>query len=182
VGWLVIVKVLIRPVGITHNGPDRARQVSVGRGSAFEPAAVRCPLRTSAKPRISENFGAAEYDRRMAKDFRFGLGLFEARSRPRIQDAARWAEDLGYDVMHVPDHLRAPAPFPVMMAAAMATRTLRLGTFVLNTGFYKPALLARDAAAMRDLSEGRFELGLGTVTSNRNSRPPNCPIPPRESG
>jgi probable F420-dependent oxidoreductase len=98
----------------------------------------------------------------MAKDFRFGLGLFEARSRSRIQDAARWAEDLGYDVIHVPDHLRAPAPFPVMMAAAMATTTLRLGTFVLNAGFYKPALLGRDVAAMRDLSEGRFELGLGT--------------------
>ena len=113
----------------------------------------------------------------MAKDFRFGLGLFEARSRPRIQDAARWAEDLGYDVMHVPDHLRAPAPFPVMMAAAMATRTLRLGTFVLNTGFYKPALLARDAAAMRDLSEGRFELGLGTGYVKQEFEAAELPYP-----
>jgi probable F420-dependent oxidoreductase len=32
---------------------------------------------------------------------------------------------------------------------------------VLNAGFYKPALLARDVAAMRDLTGGRLELGLG---------------------
>jgi probable F420-dependent oxidoreductase len=45
--------------------------------------------------------------------------------------------------------------------AAAATSMLRLGTFVLNAGFYKPALLARDVTALRDLSEGRLELGLG---------------------
>jgi probable F420-dependent oxidoreductase len=47
------------------------------------------------------------------------------------------------------------------MAAAAVTTTLRFGTFVLNAGFYKPALLARDVEAMRDLTDGRFELGLG---------------------
>ena len=98
----------------------------------------------------------------MVKDFRFGLSLFDARSQAKVHDAARLAEELGYDVLHVPDHLGAPAPFPVLMSAAAATSTLRLGTFVLNSGFYKPALLARDVGAMRDLTEGRFELGLGT--------------------
>jgi probable F420-dependent oxidoreductase len=98
----------------------------------------------------------------MAKDFRFGLSLFDARSQAKVHDAARLAEELGYDVLHVPDHLGAPAPFPVLMSAAAATSTLRLGTFVLNSGFYKPALLARDVGAMRDLTDGRFELGLGT--------------------
>ena len=68
---------------------------------------------------------------------------------------------MGYDVLHVPDHLGAPAPFPTLMAAAAATETLHVGTFVLNAGFYKPALLARDVAAMRDLTGGRLELGLG---------------------
>jgi probable F420-dependent oxidoreductase len=98
----------------------------------------------------------------MVKDFRFGLGLHEARSRAKVQDAARRAEDLGFDMLHVPDHLGAPAPFPALMSAGAATSTLRLGTFVLNAGFYKPALLARDVGAMRDLTDGRFELGLGT--------------------
>ena len=68
---------------------------------------------------------------------------------------------MGYHVLHVPDHLGAPAPFPTLMAAAAATETLHVGTFVLNAGFYKAALLARDVAAVRDLSAGRLELGLG---------------------
>ena len=33
---------------------------------------------------------------------------------------------------------------------------------MLNAGFYRPALLARDVTSLRDLSGGRFELGLGT--------------------
>ena len=74
----------------------------------------------------------------------------------------RRAEDLGFDVLHVPDHLGAPAPFPVMTTAAAATETLRLGTFVLNAAFYRPALLARDVVALHDLTGGRLELGLGT--------------------
>ncbi|WP_102143392.1 LLM class F420-dependent oxidoreductase [Mycobacterium hubeiense] len=97
----------------------------------------------------------------MAKNFRFGLGLHDARSRSRVEEVARRAESLGFDVLHVPDHLGAPAPFPVLMTAAAATTTLRVGTFVLNAGFYRPALLARDVAAMQDLTDGRFELGLG---------------------
>jgi len=83
-------------------------------------------------------------------------------SRPALEGAARRAEDLGFDVMHVPDHLGGPAPFPVMTTIAMATSRLRVGTFVINSAFYRPALLARDVAALRDLTEGRFDLGLGT--------------------
>lgn len=97
----------------------------------------------------------------MAKDFRFGFGLHSASRQSSVQDWARRAEDMGYDVLHVPDHLGAPAPFPTLMTAAAATETLHVGTFVLNAGFYKPALLARDVAAMRDLTGGRLELGLG---------------------
>jgi probable F420-dependent oxidoreductase len=97
----------------------------------------------------------------VTKDFRFGVGLRVAKSLSSVQDEARRAEDLGFDVLHLPDHIGAPAPFPTLMAAAAATTTLRMGTFVLNASFYKPALLARDVQALRDLSGGRFELGLG---------------------
>ena len=97
----------------------------------------------------------------MTKDFRFGVGLRVAKSISSVHDEARRAEDLGFDVLHLPDHIGAPAPFPTLMAAAAATNTLRIGTFVLNACFYKPALLARDVQALRDLSDGRFELGLG---------------------
>jgi probable F420-dependent oxidoreductase len=97
----------------------------------------------------------------MAKDFRFGLGLQAARRQQSVQDWGRRAESMGYDVVHLPDHLYAPAPFPMLTAVAMATEKLRLGTFVLNAGFYKPALLAREITTLHDLSGGRFEVGLG---------------------
>lgn len=61
----------------------------------------------------------------------------------------------------VPDHLSATAPFPTLTAIAEASATLRIGPYVLNAGFYKPALLARDVAALELLSDGRLELGLG---------------------
>ncbi|MFW0152533.1 LLM class F420-dependent oxidoreductase [Mycobacterium sp. smrl_JER01] len=98
----------------------------------------------------------------MATGLRFGVGVTRANSRIKLEQSARRAEDLGFDVLHVPDHLGGPAPFPVLTAVAMATSTLRVGTFVINSAFYRPALLARDVAALHDVSEGRFELGLGT--------------------
>jgi hypothetical protein len=66
------------------------------------------------------------YDRGVSKDFRFGVGLRVAKSLSSVQDEARRAEDLGFDVLHLPDHIGAPAPFPTLMAAATATKTLRV--------------------------------------------------------
>jgi probable F420-dependent oxidoreductase len=96
-----------------------------------------------------------------SRDFRFSIGIHSAKSSAALRDKARRLEDAGFDAIHLPDHLGAPAPFPVLTAIAAATTTVRLGTYVLNVGFYKPALLARDAAAVNDLSDGRLELGLG---------------------
>ncbi len=47
-----------------------------------------------------------------------------------------------------------------LLSVAEATR-LRVGTFVLNNDLRHPALVARDAATIDLLSDGRFELGLG---------------------
>jgi probable F420-dependent oxidoreductase len=93
--------------------------------------------------------------------FRFSIGIHSAKSSAALRDKARRLEDAGFDALHLPDHIGAPAPFPVLAAIAAATSTVRLGTYVLNACFYKPALLARDAAAVNDLSDGRLELGLG---------------------
>ena len=93
--------------------------------------------------------------------FRFSIGIHTAKSSAALRDKARRLENAGFDILHLPDHLGAPAPFPVLTAIAAATSTVRLGTYVLNACFYKPALLARDAAAVNDLSDGRLELGLG---------------------
>ncbi|MGE2714015.1 LLM class F420-dependent oxidoreductase [Mycolicibacterium litorale] len=113
----------------------------------------------------------------MKADFRFGVGLHSADSLAKVQEAARRAEGQGFDVLHVPDHLGAPAPFPVLTAAAAATTTLRMGTFVLNAGFYRPALLARDVAALHELSAGRFELGLGAGYVRKEFEAAELPFP-----
>ena len=98
----------------------------------------------------------------MARDFRFGIGLRSIKSAERLRDRVRRFEDLGYDVVLLPDHLGAPAPFPAMVAAANAAGTIKVGTYVLNAAFYSPALLARDVVDTDVLTEGRLELGLGT--------------------
>jgi len=96
------------------------------------------------------------------RSFRFGVALATVGSRAAWLDQVRAAADLGYDVLQVPDHLGLAAPFPALVAAADATSTMRLGTFVLNAALYHPWVLARDAADTHRLTDGRFELGLGT--------------------
>src|ERR1700743_3092685 len=86
--------------------------------------------------------------------FRFSMGIHSAKSRTKLQDKAKRYEDLGFDALHLPDHLGAPAPFPVLTAIASATSTVRLGTYVLNAGFYKPALLAPGAGGGGPLTAG----------------------------
>jgi probable F420-dependent oxidoreductase len=96
------------------------------------------------------------------RDFRFSVNVFGIPSREALQERCRRAESAGFHTIFVPDHLGAPAPFPVLQAAADATEHLRVGTLVLNAPFWNPALLARDAASLDILSGGRLELGLGS--------------------
>ncbi|ORA17080.1 LLM class F420-dependent oxidoreductase [Mycobacterium asiaticum] len=98
----------------------------------------------------------------VAKDFRFGVSIRYFKSREALVDTARRAEDLGFDILCVPDHLGAAAPFPTLTAAAMVTERIRLSMYVLNAAFYKPALLSRDIGALDLLSDERLEVGLGT--------------------
>ncbi|NED33284.1 LLM class F420-dependent oxidoreductase [Streptomyces sp. SID8499] len=98
----------------------------------------------------------------MPRPFRFGVNLLNPGPAAEWRAKCRRAEDLGYDVILVPDHLGWVAPFPALVAAAQATERPRLGTFVLNAGFCNPALLAREAATTDALTDGRLELGLGT--------------------
>lgn len=98
----------------------------------------------------------------MPRPFRFGVNMLEPAPAAEWRAKCRRAEELGYDVIHVPDHLGWPAPFPALVAAAEATERPRLGTFVLNAGFWNPALLAREVATTDALTDGRLELGLGT--------------------
>lgn len=95
------------------------------------------------------------------RDFRFSCNVFGVEGRGAFVERCRLIERLGYDTVFVPDHLGAPAPFPVLVAAANATERLRVGTLVLNAAFWNPALLARDIATTDILTDGRLEVGLG---------------------
>ncbi|MFF4349906.1 LLM class F420-dependent oxidoreductase [Streptomyces sp. NPDC001530] len=96
------------------------------------------------------------------RPFRFGVNMLTPAPVDEWRAKCRRAEELGYDVITVADHLGMPAPFPSLVAAAEATERPRLGTFVLNAGFWNPALLAREVATTDALTGGRLELGLGT--------------------
>ncbi|MFF1448973.1 LLM class F420-dependent oxidoreductase [Streptomyces sp. NPDC058274] len=98
----------------------------------------------------------------MQRPFRFGVSLITPAPADEWRAKCRRAEELGYDVIQVPDHLGMIAPFPALVAAAEATERPRLGTFVLNAGFWNPTLLAREVATTDALTGGRLELGLGT--------------------
>jgi probable F420-dependent oxidoreductase len=112
-----------------------------------------------------------------AHGFRFSVGIHSTKSLAALQDKAKRLEDLGFDGLHLPDHLGAPAPFPVLMAIASATSRVRLGTYVLNAAFYKPALLARDAAEVDRLSDRRLDLGLGTGYVKEEFEAAELPFP-----
>lgn len=94
------------------------------------------------------------------RPFRFSVNFFGVADRDAFVDKCRRIEEYGYDVALAPDHLGAPAPFPLLVAAAAATERLRVGTLVLNVPFWNPALLAREVTTT-DCLTGRLEVGLG---------------------
>jgi probable F420-dependent oxidoreductase len=53
------------------------------------------------------------------------------------------------------------SPLSALMAAADATTTLRIGSYVFNNDLRHPAVLAKEVATLDLLSNGRFECGLG---------------------
>ncbi len=102
----------------------------------------------------------------MAHDrkFRFAAQLSKAPdgTAKGWADQARKAEDLGYSALLMPDHFGDQlAPIPALAAVAAATTTLRMGSLVLCNDYRHPFVLAKEAATLDVLSEGRFELSLG---------------------
>ncbi len=97
----------------------------------------------------------------MTGDFRFGVNMIVPDSRAAWVEKCRKAEDLGFDVLCAADHLGMAPPFPALVLAGEVTSRVKLTTFVLNTPFYNPVLLARDVTGTDQFTDGRLELGLG---------------------
>ena len=95
---------------------------------------------------------------------------------------ARRVEALGFESLWVPDHPVMPvertSPFPgggempdvyahlmdplvTLAAAAGATERIRLGTGIVLAAEREPLVLAKEAATLDLVSNGRFELGVG---------------------
>ena len=99
----------------------------------------------------------------MHRPFRFGVTAAYAPSRTAWITTARRAEELGYATLLLPDRtsVGSLAPMPALAVGAAATTSLRIGSYVFCNEYRHPVLLAREAATLDLLSEGRFELGLG---------------------
>jgi probable F420-dependent oxidoreductase len=109
------------------------------------------------------------------RPFRFAVQSFSAPSAGAWRERARRAEALGYSALHLADHVIGPGPaiasarhpvqelaaVPAIAVAAEATSTLRVGCRVFCQDYRHPVVLAKEAATLDLLSEGRLELGLG---------------------
>jgi probable F420-dependent oxidoreductase len=96
------------------------------------------------------------------KPFRFGVQVPQVGSASEWRDKARKLEDLGYSTLFMPDHFGTElAPLPAIAMAAAHTTTLRVGSLVFDNDYKHPAILAKEAATIDLLTDGRLELGIG---------------------
>jgi alkanesulfonate monooxygenase SsuD/methylene tetrahydromethanopterin reductase-like flavin-dependent oxidoreductase (luciferase family) len=89
---------------------------------------------------------------------------------PELREMARVGEAIGLDSLWVGDHLLYRRPdsvrgpweaWSLLAALAAVTKRVELGPLVAATSFHAPAMIAKKAATIEDISGGRLILGLG---------------------
>ncbi len=97
-----------------------------------------------------------------ARPFRFSAQEHRAQSAKQWKERARALEAMGYSTLYLPDHFGDQVgPIAGLMAAADATTTLRIGSLVFDNDYRHPVVLAKEAASLDLLSDGRFDFGIG---------------------
>jgi alkanesulfonate monooxygenase SsuD/methylene tetrahydromethanopterin reductase-like flavin-dependent oxidoreductase (luciferase family) len=100
--------------------------------------------------------------------------------------AARLAEDLGLEVFGRSDHLTFPRfatphateAFATLAGLARETKRVRLMVLVSPLTFRHPAVIAKAAATIDEMSGGRFVLGVGTGWMEEEHAAFGLPFPP----
>jgi len=108
----------------------------------------------------------------------------------RFFHLAQAVEDLGFESLFRSDHLTALDSFPTrnslelwssLTALALRTRRLRFGPLVCSVTYCHPSLIAKKAASVDALSDGRFELGIGAGWYKGEHRMFGIPYPPYQT-
>jgi alkanesulfonate monooxygenase SsuD/methylene tetrahydromethanopterin reductase-like flavin-dependent oxidoreductase (luciferase family) len=98
----------------------------------------------------------------MTRPFRFGVVAPLTSDFPTWRDRVRGIADRGYSTLLMPDVPQwQPAPGPTLATAA-ALADLRVGTWVYASPLRPPWMTAWEAHSLSVLTEGRFEMGVGT--------------------
>lgn len=92
---------------------------------------------------------------------RFGFGHVPAEDYASHVRLVQLAEELGYQYAWIPDQTFHRDPVALLTAMALGTSRIWLGLGVVNPFTRHPAIVAREAATLDEISEGRFRLGIG---------------------
>ncbi|MFF7656450.1 LLM class flavin-dependent oxidoreductase [Streptomyces sp. NPDC007983] len=100
---------------------------------------------------------------------RVGVVILPEYAWPEAQSIWSEVEGIGFDHAWTYDHLawrslkRSPwySSIPILTAAALATRRIKLGPLVTSPNFRHPVPLAKDVMTLDNISHGRFILGVG---------------------
>src|SRR5438477_11620148 len=106
------------------------------------------------------------------RPFRFAVQEHSALGAKAWADRARLVESLGYSAVYVPDHFGEQfGPIAALTAAAGATTTIRVGALVFDNDYRHPVVLAKEAATLDLLSDGRCDSGLRAGWLARDDAP-----------
>src|SRR5216683_104524 len=96
------------------------------------------------------------------RPFRFSVQEHHAESARQWRKRAQAIESMGYSALYLPDHFGDQlGPIAALMSAADATSKLRIGSLVFDNDYRHPVVLAKEAATLDLLSDGRLDFGLG---------------------